>query len=249
MFRSLKFILCLNIAVIILSLAASGCGMLSPAARKPDVGPAGKPAESLPNPPIIERFWSPPGELYDLEAIAGVVFEGVNKLDWGQAEAGLNNLNSVWQQVKPVIGEKKGVKDADEALQKLTQSISDRKADMSYENLNKFMGSIGDIGKSYKLSPLSDIIAVGNSVRSASYYATDKDWSKAAAKVKELEGTWEQAKPSMEKVGILGEITKTHATINQMKDAVNGENKGAFEEQAANLNSSMGRIREFYRGK
>lgn len=247
MSRLLKLILCQSILVII--LVTSGCSMLSPAAKKPEIGPTGKPTDSLPNPPITERFSSPPGELYDLEATAGVVFEGINKLDWGQTEAGFNNLNALWEQTKPLIGEKKGVKDADEALQKLALGISDKKADAAFDNLNKFMGSISDIGKSYKLSPLSDIIAVSNSVRNVSYYVEDKDWSKAAAKVKELEGIWQQAKPSMEKVGILGEITKTHATINQMKDAVNGENKGAFEEQAANINDSMGRIRQYYRGK
>ena len=111
------------------------------------------------------------------------------------------------------------------------------------------MANIGDIGKSYKLSPLSDIIAVGNTVRNVSFYVQDNTWPKAKSKVKEMEGTWGQGKPSMEKVGILGEVTKTHSAVKQLKDAVDGENKGSAEEQIANINESMGTIREYYRSK
>jgi len=233
---------------MILSLILSGCGMLTPI-KKPEIGPAGKPTESVPNPPLTQRFWSPPGELYDLEATAGVIFEGINKENWMQAQEGLKNLQLLWQQSKPLIGEKKGVKEADEALEKLTMSVSEKKITNSYENLNKFMGSIGDIAKSYKLSPLSDIIAVGNATRNVSFYVEDKNWSKAASKIKELEGTWEQVKPSMEQIGILSEVTITHSNVKQMKDAVNAENKGAFDEILAKINDSMGRIREFFRGR
>ncbi|MCP6755941.1 hypothetical protein NL533_30430, partial [Klebsiella pneumoniae] len=72
--------------------------------------------DSKPNPPFIERFYSAPTELYDLEATAGVVFEGINKADWAQAQAGLNNLQTVWEQAKAAVGDKKGVKEADEAI-------------------------------------------------------------------------------------------------------------------------------------
>lgn len=238
-------------AVVWLCLAVflSGCGLLSQPAPKPDVGPAGKPVEAKPNPPVMERFVSPPVELYDLEAVAGVIFEGINKEDWSQVQAGMNNLQNLWQQGKAAVGEKKGVKEADEAIGKLTAAVNARKVTEAYENLNKFMGSIGDIGQSYKLSPLSDIIAVSNGIRNVSFYVEDKDWKKAASKAKELQGTWEKLKPSMEQVGILGEITKTHSIVSQIKDAVDAENKGALQDQLANINESMGRIRQFFRGK
>ncbi|SDD37382.1 hypothetical protein [Sporomusa acidovorans] len=239
-------------AFLILTCFLSGCSFLSGLAKpapKPETGPAGKPVESKPNPPFMERFFSAPAELYDLEATAGVVFEGINKEDWSQAQAGLINLQSLWQQVKTAVGDKKGVKEGDEGIQKLTAAVNNKKITDSYENLNKFMGSVSDIGKSYKLSPIADIIAVDNGIRNVSFFVEDKDWVKAAAKVKELQGTWEKVKPSMEQVGILGEVTKTHSTVNQMKDAVNAENKGAFQEQLASINESMGRIRDFFRGK
>ncbi|WP_371370823.1 hypothetical protein [Sporomusa aerivorans] len=232
-----------------LSVFLSGCGLLSQPAPKPDVGPAGKPVEAKPNPPVLERFFAPPVELYDLEAVAGVMFEGINKEDWSQVQAGINNLQTLWQQGKSAVGDKKGVKEADEAITKLAEAVNARRVSDAYENLNKFMGSIGDIGKSYKLSPLADIIAVSNGIRNVSFYVEDKNWTKAASKVKELQGTWEKVKPSMEQVGILGEITKTHSIVLQMKDAVNAESKGAFEEHLANINESMGRIRQFFRGK
>jgi len=239
----------LVIAFIILSFTLSGCGIVSAPAPKPEVGPTGKPAESKPNPPFLEKFYSAPLELYDLESTAGVVFEGINKENWAQAQAGLNNLQTLWSQAKSSVGEKKGVTQADVSIIELTAAINDRKITAAYEYLIKFMGSISDIGKSYKLSPIADIIVVSNAIRNVSFYVEDKDWSKAAAKVQELEGTWKQVKPSMEQIGILKEITKTHLAINQVKDAVNAENKGSFVEQQGNLNESMGRIREFYRGK
>jgi hypothetical protein len=111
------------------------------------------------------------------------------------------------------------------------------------------MGSISDIGKSFKLSPIADIVAVGNAARNVSFYSDDKNWGKAASKVKELQGTWQQVKPSMEQVGILGELTKTHADIKQLTDAVNAENKASVIENLAKLNESMGQIRQFYYGR
>ncbi len=239
------FFLSLIIALLILT---AGCNLMAPA-QKPDVGPAGKPVESKPNPPFWQRFGSASPLLYDLEAVAGRIFEGINKERWDQAEAGLHNMQNLWQQTKPVIEGKKGVKEADEALEKLTSAVTGKQITASYENLNKFMAAIAEIGKSFKLSPLSDMITVSNAIRNVSFYVEDNNWSKAAAKVKELEGTWEQLKPSMEQIGILGEVTKTHSAVKQLKDAVNAENKGAVENQIANLNESMGIIREYYKGK
>jgi hypothetical protein len=222
--------------------------MLTPA-PKPEIGPAGKPVESKPNPPVVERFQYPPAETYDLEALAGAIFEGVTKNNWQQAEGNLTQLQVTWQQVKAGVGDKKGVKEGDEALQKLSYAVTAKKRTEAYENLNTFMSSASDIGKSYKLSPISSIIAVGNSIRNVGFYVEEKDWSKAASKVKELEGTWQHEKPSLEQVGLLGEVTKAHSKVNQLKDAVNAENKGASEEHIASLNESLGYIRQFYRGK
>lgn len=229
-------------------LTLTACGLMGPAA-KPEVGPAGKPTESKPNPPVGERFAAAPDRLYDLEAIAGSLFEGINKEKWPQAESGLLNLQAAWQDAKAQVGDKKGVKEADEAIGKLSASVAEKKVTAAYEDLNKFMGAVGDIAKSYKLSPLADIVTVGNAVRSVSFYVEDNNWSKAASKVKGLEDTWNQVKPGMEQFGILGAVTTTHSHVKQLKDAVNAENKGAVSEQVAGLNETLGRIRDYYRGK
>ena len=226
----------------------SGCGMLTPL-KKPEIGPAGKPVESKPNPPFTQRFISPPGELYDLEETAGVIFEGIIKNNWQQAKVGLSTLEKQWPQVKLLIGDKKGVTTGNEALEKLTTAIAENKTIESYESLNKFMASMSDIGKSYKLSPISDIIGVGNSIRNVSFYVENNDWPKAIAKMKELDSTWGQAKPNLESIGILSKITTTHSIVKQMKDAVDAGNKGSVEEHIADINESIGYIREYYRGK
>lgn len=250
--RHILLVLFLSISLMITTggcaLLAGLGGMLTPA-PKPEVGSTGTPVESKPNPPLLHRFWSPPGELYDLEAIAGVLFEGINKEKWEQAREGLTNLESAWAKAKPLIGDMKGVKEGDQALQGLEESIASKDMKSSYEKLIAFMAAISDIGKSFKLSPLSDIIAVGNTARNVAFYTEDTNWLKAAVKVKELQGSWQQSKPTMEQIGILGELTKAHSTVKQLKDAVNAENKSAAEEQLANLNESMGRIRMFYYGR
>lgn len=234
--------------VIGLSLLLNGCGMLS-SAKKPEIGPAGIPVEAKANPPFTQRFMSPPKELYDVEATASVIFEGISKNNWFQAEVSLKNLDNLWSKLKILIGDKKGVEEANEALQKLTLMINEKKKIDSYENLTKFMASIGEIGKSYKLSPLSDIIGVDNSIRNVSFYVANNDWHTATIKMKELDSIWGQAKPSMESIGILGKVTTTHSIIKQMKDAIDAENKASIEEQIANINESMGYIRDYYRNK
>ena len=234
--------------IISISLLLSGCNMLNPL-KKPEIGPAGTPVQTKENPPFTQRFMSPPGELYDLEATAGVIFEGIIKNNWQQAETGLGTLEKLWPQTTALVGDKKGVSEGNEALQKLKVAISGKKSLDSYESLTKFMASISDVGKSYKLSPLADIIGVGNSIRNVSFYVENNDWPTTNAKMKELDSSWGQAKPNLESVGIFDKITTTHSTIKQMKDAVDAENKGAVEEDIANLNESMGYIREYYRGK
>jgi len=239
----------LGIATLItISLLLNGCSMLNPL-KKPDIGPAGKPVETKANPPIMERFTSPPAELYDLEATAGVIFEGICKKRWTQAEQGLTTLRALWQEATPRIGDKKGVAGANEALEQLITAITTKKDIDSYQSLTKFMSSISDIGKSYKLSPLSDIIGVSNGIRTVTFYVENNDWRKAITKMKELESTWGQAKPNMESVGIWSKLTTTHSVIKQMKDAIEAENKASAEESIANINESMGYIREYYRAK
>lgn len=235
-------------AAILLAVVVSSCSMSGPA-KKPDIGPAGLPAESQPNPPIVDRLKSPPAELYDLEATAGVVFQGLNKSNWPDAEAGINTFMNIWPEAKMLTGDKKGIKTADEALTNLMSAIKEQKVTAAYESLSKFIGSIGEIGKSYKLSPLSDLIAVDSGIRNVSFYVEQNDWAKAAIKVNELESTWGQAKPGLEKVGVLGEVTKTHSLVKQLKDAVAAQNKGAIEDHLADINDSMARIRDYYRGK
>ena len=130
-------------ALTILTLLASGCN-----GPTPDIGPTGKPPESKANPPFWERFQAPPAQLYDLEAIAGATFAGINNQDWPQAKTELYNLILTWQEGKPLIGEKKGVDEADKALAKLVAAINNQEAPDAYENLNEFMAGISDIGKS-----------------------------------------------------------------------------------------------------
>lgn len=230
------------------SLFISGCGFFTPA-PKPDVGPAGKPVEAKSNPPFMERFQNPPTEMYDMEALAGAIFEGIMKPNLSELQGNLSELDRKWQMTKGAIGDKKGVKEANEALLQLNTAISAKDADGAYENLIKFMGSLSDVGKSYKLSPAADIIGLGNSIRNVSFYVDQKDWKKATAKIKELQNIWQQAKPSVEQFGILGEATRTHSLINQLKDSIEAENQASAKEHIANLNESVGYIRQYFRGK
>ena len=239
---------CCFIAFFFACAILSGCGMFTPA-PKPDIGPAGKPVESKPNPPVVERFQAAPVEMYDLEALAGAVFEGASKENWPHAQGNFEQLRSTWEQIKVAVGDKKGVKEADEALEKLTAAISAKQSKESFENLIKFMASASDVGKSYKLSPIADIVSIGNSIRNVSFYVEEKEWTKSASKMKELEGTWKHSKPALEQVGILSETTKIHSRVNQLKDAVIAESQGASQEHIASLNESMSIIRQYYRGK
>jgi hypothetical protein len=230
-----------------LIVTLTGCSWLTPA-KKPEVGPAGKP-EYKTNPPLVERFKSPPEQLYDLETSASILFGGVNSESWDQAQSGLQQLQAIWQEISPQLGDEKNVNKANKSLGKLSTAVGGKKITASYEALNEFMSSIGDIGQNFKLSPLSDIISISNKLRNVSFYVEEKNWTKAASKVKELDDSWGQVKPSIESIGILGEVTRTHAFIKQLKDAVNAENKGAAESHIKSLNDSMGSIREHYRGK
>jgi len=230
--------------ILILSIL-SGCG-LSPA-RKPEIGPAGTPIETNSNPPWVERFSVAPTQLYDLEAIAATTFDGINKQNWVEAEAGVANLRTAWQETKPLVGAMKGVSQGDSALTELSASVAVKDRTAGYENLNKFMSSVVDVGKSYKLSPVADIISLSNAVRNVSFYLETTNWPKTSTKAKELDSAWGQIKPSLEQIGILGEVTETHSTIKQLREAVDAENAGSAAEKIGDLNESIGRIREHYR--
>jgi hypothetical protein len=238
---------CVTACCGILIVTLTGCSWLTPA-KKPEVGPAGKP-EYKTNPPLVERFKSPPDQLYDLETTAGILFGGINSESWDQAQVGLQQLQTTWQEVSPQLGDEKNVKKANESLGKLATAVGGKKITASYEALNEFMGSISDIGQNFKLSPLSDIIGISTKVRNVSFFVEEKNWTKAASKVKELDDSWGAAKPSVESLGILGEVTRTHSFVKQLKDAVNAENKGAAESHIKSLNDSLGSIRDHYRGK
>jgi hypothetical protein len=234
-----------TLLLTIFSILSIGCGLN---ANETDSGPTGKLTKTKSSKPIIELLSPAPAKLYYLEAIAGSTFEGINKENWPHAEEGLANLSAAWQEAKQSINDEKGVKSVDESLDKLSSSITEKQITASYENLNKLMANIGDIAKLYKLSPLSDIIAVDNAVRSTSFYIEEKNWLKASVKVKALETTWNQIKPGLEKFGIIGEITKAHSYVNQIKDAVNGENKDNADDKINDINASLGTIREYYCG-
>ncbi len=241
-FRRYCLIACGGILIL-----TTGCSWVTPV-KKPDIGPAGKP-EYKTNAPLIERFQSPPPQLYDLEMKAGLIFDGINSQNWDMVQSDWLQLQSLWQAISPQLGDEKNVRKANKGLAKLSDAIDDQKADSAYQALNEFMSSVSDIGQNFKLSPLSDIISISNKLRNVSFYVSDSDWTKAASRVKELESSWEQAKPSVESVGILGEVTRTHSYIKQLVDAVNAENSGASDSHIKSLNDSLGSIRQFYRGK
>lgn len=235
--------------LIIMTIACTtGCGIFQ-AQKKPEIGPTGSGEEAKANPPFWQRFDKPPLQLYDLEELSGTLFESICHNNWNAAVEQMTALRKAWEEAKPQVGDKKGVKAADEALQKVSTAVSNNNTLDSYETLNQFLAAISDVGKSYKLSSLSDILLIGNSARNVGYYVTTKDWTKALTKVNELDGTWAQVKPSMEQFGILSEVTKTHGTIKTLKDSVTSENQGAAENQLKLLNESLGNIREFYKNE
>jgi hypothetical protein len=217
--------------------------------KKPEIGPTGSGEAAKTNPPFFERFDKPPSQLSALEELSGTLFESIINNDWEQAGIQMTSLRNVWEESKPQVGDKKGLKEADEAIQKVSDAVNKQAPFDSYEMLNQFLAAVSDIAKSYKLSPLSDILLIGNAARNVGYYVATKDWTTATKKITELEGTWLQVKPSMEQFGILSEVTKAHGTIKSLKDAIAGENQGSAENQLKLLNESLGNIREFYKNK
>ncbi len=223
-----------------------GCGLVSPA-KKPNVGPIGQIKEEKIHKNIFEQLKSPPPELFDLEQIAGVIFAGINTEEWSQAQSYLPLLHERWNKVKTTIVDKESISKNDKALAALNSAINNKQISESHKSLEQFMGGLNDIAKEYKLSPLPDIIAIGGKLRNVSFFVAEKDWQKASLKVKELEDSWEQMKPGLEQVGIMGEITKIHSSIKQLKDAINAENKAGADEHLNKTNESISRVINFYR--
>lgn len=226
----------------LLILLLSGCSWLEPA-KKPDTGPAGQP-EVKSNPPMTQRFKSPLKQFYQLDETAGVMFEAIQSNNWQQAQAELLKLQSTWQQIQPQIGD---LDNADEATTKLTalaDAVKQQDNTNAQKQLNGAMSSISDICLNYKLSPLSDLILLGNYLRNVSFAVMLTDWPDATTKVTELDRFWGQIKPSIENPGILNEVTRSHAYIKQLTDAVEAKNQESAQSHIKHLNRTLGAIRE-----
>lgn len=232
----------------LLLLMISGC-TLGTAEKKPEIGPTGSGPLTLPNPPFLQRFQSPPATLYDLDALAGQIYEAFAKNNSQQEMQLITDLANVWTATEPQLGDKKGVPEAKEALKKLQESVSNSSFETKVDNLNQFMGKVSEIGQSYKLSPVADLIATSNNVRILAYYVDQKDWLKAGAKAQQLENSWEQIKPGLEKFGVLSEITASHGIIKGLRDSVAAEDKDGSEGKIKQLNDHLGKIRDYYRSK
>lgn len=184
-----------------------------------------------------------PTKLYDMEGLAGNIFEGILSRDWNTASENLSRLVTAWTEAKTIIEDPSAILQSEEILSLLISAVQARNPDLSQTELNDFMYKISDIGKNYKLSPLSDIISINNAGRDLRYAVENKNWVTAAAKVKELQNTWSRAKTNLERFGILGEITQTHNSIDQMKNSVEEENRTTFLERFQKFNEGMTHIR------
>lgn len=225
---------------ILIPIFSTGCALFEPISDF-NQGPAGSIEESSPD----TASWTAdaPNKLYDIEGLAGGVFEGILSRNWPMVNDNLTQLLTAWTEAKSSIPDSANTSETEKILGYLVAAIQARNADQSQHDLNDFMYKISDISKNYKLSPLSDIIAVNNAGRDLRYAVENKNWAVAAAKIKELQNTWGRAKSNLEQFGILGEITHTHSSIEQMKDSVDAENRTSFLERFKSFNESMAKIR------
>lgn len=232
------------IPVFILSLGVSlglaGCSAIEPINDLSNVV-----EENTPNTAPDTAAWTAnaPTRLYDIEGLAGNIFEGILSRNWNDATANLSQLITAWTDVKSVIENPTAILQSEEILSLLISAVQARNPDLSQTELNDFMYKISDISKGYKLSPLSDIIAINNAGRDLRYAVENKNWVTAAAKAKELQNTWGRAKSNLEQFGILGDITETHSSIEQMKNSVEEENRTTFLERFQKFNEGMSHIR------
>ncbi len=229
------FILSLGI-----SLSLTGCSAIEPINDLSNVV-----EENVPNTAPDTAAWTAnaPTKLYDIESLAGNIFEGILSRNWNDATANLSQLITAWTDVKSVIENPTAILQSEEVLSLLISAVQARNPDLSQTELNDFMYKISDISKGYKLSPLSDIIAINNAGRDLRYAVENKNWITAAAKAKELQNTWSRAKSNLEQFGILGDITETHSSIEQMKNSVEEENRTTFLERFQKFNEGMSHIR------
>lgn len=232
--------------IAVFAVILSGCGLLSKPAPKMETSETA--SRVLRSSPFLERFSSAPHEFYDIDESAAALFSAMTAQDWKSAAQALAALQNAWGKVRPSATEKAAA-EGGASLDKLAGAVAAQKTSEACRSLNKFMGNASKIGENYQLSPIADMITIGIAVREAGFYAGDENWGKAAAKSKELENVWNQSKSSMEQMGVLGELTKAHFLINQMKDAIDAENKDSFLEHLEEVNETLGGIRKFYYGK
>ena len=235
-----KFMVFLLSFAIFIPFFSTGCSLIEPI-NDFQQGPVGTVEESSPD----TASWTAdaPAKLYDIEGLAGGVFEGILSRDWSIASTNLSQLITAWTEAKSFLKDSQNNVETENILKHLITAVQTHNADVSQQDLNNFMYKISDISKNYKLSPLSDIIAINNAGRDLRYAVENKNWATAANKVKELQNTWGRAKSNLEQFGILGEITHTHSSIEQMKDSVDAENRTTFLEKFKSFNESMAKIR------
>lgn len=235
-----KFMVSLLLFALIIPFLSTGCSLIEPI-NDFNQGPVGMIEESSPD----TASWTAdaPTKLYDIEGLAGGIFEGILSRNWPMANENLSKLLTAWSEAKSFLQDSQKNLETENILKHLITAIQSRNADESQQDLNNFMYKISDISKNYKLSPLSDIIAINNAGRDLRYAVENKNWVTAATKIKELQNTWGRAKSNLEQFGILGEITHTHSSIEQMKNSVEAENQMTFLEKFKSFNESMAKIR------
>lgn len=228
---------------IVLLLCCFYCSGCQDAAvkRTEKMGPTGEQQERHQN-----DWGKPPAGLYVLEQSAGALFANFLSRDWLQAEKQSINMADIWTQSKNKLTENAATEKTDAAFAALQQAINDQSPQQAVSALEQFMGLVANTAKPYVMSPLADIITVANRMRSIRFAIAQNDWKKAGVKVGELEKTWNQVKPSLEKPGVLAEVTKAHSAVQQWKDSIAAEDPAASKAAEQRLNSALANIRDFY---
>lgn len=234
-----KYLIALIALSLALPLTVTGCSAITPINDLTNI------TEDIPTPAPDPAAWTAdaPSKLYDIEGLAGNIFSSILSRDWNGANENLSRLMTAWTEAKAVIENPAAILQSEEILSLLISAIQARNPDVSQKELNDFMYKISDISKNYKLSPLSDIIAINNAGRDLRYAVENKNWVTAAAKIKELQNTWGRAKSNLEEFGILGDITQTHNSIDQLKNSVEEENRTTFLDRFQKFSEGMTHIR------
>jgi hypothetical protein len=219
----IKFILLSLMAVVVGSVSLSGCGLLS----------SGSKAQA-------QNF-------YELSENAEKIYVTVINQNWTDARDTYLLLDETWQKTKETLPAEDAQK-GEENLVTLSKAIEAGDRLGSCRGLNKFMGTVAEIGEKEKIMPLSIMIEVSTALRETVFYAVEEDWSKAAAKSKALINVWNHSKPAMEQVGILSEVTETHSFINRLQDAIDAEDKDAALEIFSEINETLAKIHKFHCG-